>query len=105
VISQNITSTISESHQHAGETPDALFRPTEVVAAVDHHERADGGHDEGHHPAERVHAHRHLDAERTDPRVCLERNVSVGDARAESEGMDHPRDRHEGRGIEDTRPE
>ena len=65
-----------ERQQHRRELPESLVLVAEVPAAVEHHQGADAGDDEGQEPAERVHAHRERDAQRRDPVEGLERDVA-----------------------------
>ena len=92
-----------ECHQNTGEATDAFFRSAEVVPAIDHHEGTDARNDQRHHPSERVHAHRDIDAEAFDPGICLERNLSVSHGTAEQSRVRERCERHQRGGIKDTR--
>jgi hypothetical protein len=89
-----------EREQHGGELAEVVGLPPEVPAAVDHDESADARDDERHEPAEGVHAHRQLDAERRDPRVRLERRIPCEDGRAQCHRLSEGDDRQHRRDVE-----
>ena len=89
-----------EPQEHRRELAESLGVAVEVPAAVEHHQGADPRHDERHHPSERVHPHRQVDAEARDPVVCLERNPSGQHRRGLQRGVHERDDRQHGRDRE-----
>ena len=81
-----------ETEQNAGELAEFGGVVEEVPAAVQQHQRADAGDDEGEHPAQHVHMHGEVQTELRDPGDALERRrIPCEDLRRHHERVDECR--------------